>query len=359
MTYLEASNPYSPACNIASTSTTDSFGTVATKLLTYDSLSKMHQMTDVAEGTLYTAYSARNPAAGDTMDVFLKIYGAGGPAPDIWPPHITATAPTEGATNVPVTTKIDVTWNESMNQGSAQSAFSSAPAITCGWAWAGNVQTCTPTANLQGTTPYKITISSTAKDAAGNAMKNPYTLNFTTGGGGTNPNPNVTATDPLDQATNVALNKNIAITFSLAMDKTVSQTAVSANPSITWTPAWSSGDTIVTFTPSANMQASKLYTITVSTNAKSAAGKPLFAAKTFSFTTGTGTGPTPPTVSGTDPIDGAKDVALNAPITITFDKAMDKTATEGAITASPSITWTKAWSGDTIITLTPSANLAS
>jgi hypothetical protein len=58
-------------------------------------------------------------------------------------------------------------------------------------------------------------------------------------------------------------------------------------------------------------------------------------------------------VTGTNPKNGDTNIPLNASISITFSKAMDKTATEGAISVSPSIKWTSAWSGgDTVVTLT-------
>ncbi|UCE73576.1 MAG: VCBS repeat-containing protein [Methanomassiliicoccales archaeon] len=66
----------------------------------------------------------------------------------------------------------------------------------------------------------------------------------------------------------------------------------------------------------------------------------------------------PPTISSTSPNDGATDVPLNTGISISFSKSMDTSTTENAISSSPSITWTSAWTEqDTIITLTPSSVL--
>jgi methionine-rich copper-binding protein CopC len=318
----------------------------------------MHQMTDQADGTLYTVYSQRNPGAGNTMDVYLKIYGSGGPAPG-GPPYVVSTSPKDADTNVPVNTKIDVTWNESMNQGSAESAFSSNPSITCGWTWSGVKQTCTPSANLQGNTQYKITISTTAKDSSGTSMKNPYYFNFTTEQG-TGPNPpTVSSTTPADQATNVGINTNIAITFTEVMDKPVTEGAISASPGISGTFAWDGTAKIVTWDPTADLTASTKYTVTVSVAAKSAAGKNMAAAFSFSFTTGT-VAIIPPTITDTSPANNDVDVPTNTKISMTFSKAMDKIVTAGAISANPAVTWTTAWSvGDTVVEFSPSADLSA
>jgi len=62
---------------------------------------------------------------------------------------------------------------------------------------------------------------------------------------------------------------------------------------------------------------------------------------------------TPPAVSSINPADLAVNVALTAPIQITFSERMDTASTLAALTVVPSIALTPAWSGgNTVLTLT-------
>jgi hypothetical protein len=115
-----------------------------------------------------------------------------------------------------------------------------------------------------------------------------------TSDGTAQPAPKVSSTDPASGATKVPLTSKIVITFDRQMDKTVTEKAVSASPSITWTAAWSGGDTVLTLTPSADLKNDQTYDITVSTAAKSSAGVAMAAAYKFSFGTGTAGGGPPP-----------------------------------------------------------------
>jgi len=99
---------------------------------------------------------------------------------DISPPYLVNTTPKQNESSVPVETKITIQWNENMNSSSAEAAFSSVPSINCTWSWDGPNQTCTPSTKLQPDTRYTITISTSAKDLAGNAMKESYEFSFTT-----------------------------------------------------------------------------------------------------------------------------------------------------------------------------------
>ena len=108
------------------------------------------------------------------------------------------------------------------------------------------------------------------------------------GGGSSTSQPVVTSTNPPDNATGVALNVQIAATFSTAMDPatlaaafTVKQGTTAVAGTVVY-----AGST-ATFVPSAALTASKPFTATISTAAKSTTGAALAAAYTFTFTTGT------------------------------------------------------------------------
>ncbi len=101
-------------------------------------------------------------------------------------------------------------------------------------------------------------------------------------------NPTVTATDPGNNITGVPRNKEISFTFSEAMDSsTINNTTFSVKQGLTNVPGTViySGNT-ATFTPSAQLAASTMYTATITTGAKNPAGKGLANNVVWSFTTG-------------------------------------------------------------------------
>jgi hypothetical protein len=66
----------------------------------------------------------------------------------------------------------------------------------------------------------------------------------------------------------------------------------------------------------------------------------------------------PPTITSTSPADDSTYVAINTGISITFSRGMDTAETENAISSSPDITGSSAWSaGNTVFTYTPTGNL--
>ena len=172
--------------------------------------------------------------------------------------------------------------------------------------------------------------------------------------------PTVTATNPPDGTTDVALNQPIAVTFSKAMNQAATEGAFSADPSADCAFSWNLVSTTLTCTPTSNLSANATYSITVDTGAEDTQGNNLQDAFSFSFATGEAEVDDPPTVTATNPPDGTADVALNQPIAVTFSKAMNQAATEGAFSADPSIDCAFSWNlVSTTLTCTPTSNLSA
>jgi len=95
-------------------------------------------------------------------------------------PIVTGNTPT--GTDVPVTTNITVSFNESMNTTSVQSAFDIDPNVPGILSWSGNMMnfTLTPYADLTSDILYNVTIGTGAEDLAGNNLATAYLWNFTT-----------------------------------------------------------------------------------------------------------------------------------------------------------------------------------
>jgi hypothetical protein len=99
--------------------------------------------------------------------------------------------------------------------------------------------------------------------------------------------PVVTAVAPVGGAVGVAPGAAVTVAFGEPMDQAATQAAFSlraaSGPAVAGTFVWSG--TTLTFRPSAPLAKGVTYTATVATGARDAAGNPLAAARTWSFTT--------------------------------------------------------------------------
>jgi hypothetical protein len=119
---------------------------------------------------------------------------------------------------------------------------------------------------------------------------NDYVWSFTTG---VTAGPDVTSTDPLDAANNVALNKIITATFNQAMNPATITAATftleeGGNP-VAGTVSYAG--TTATFTPTANLLSNTTYTATITMGAQNASGAALTADYVWTFDTSVSLGP--------------------------------------------------------------------
>jgi len=109
---------------------------------------------------------------------------------DATPPTVTGTNPSNGATNVPATTTIQITFSEAMNQTNVATSLTvtaGGQTLTGTWSWnaAGTVASFTPSQALAAGTAVTMTITgANATDLAGNPMAADFTLAFTTASAG-------------------------------------------------------------------------------------------------------------------------------------------------------------------------------
>ena len=180
------------------------------------------------------------------------------------------------------------------------------------------------TANLLPGTVYTATITNAAKSLTGIPMAADYVWTFTTGA-----SPTVTPVDPLNLATNVAVNKIVTASFSLPMDPlTLNGTTFTLKQgTTTLLGTVSYNGTLVSFKPSVDLLAGTNYTATITTGAKSTLGIPLAADYSWTFTTASAVAPK---VILTNPIDGTTGVVLNKTVSATFDMTMDALTLQGS-----------------------------
>jgi hypothetical protein len=206
-------------------------------------------------------------------------------------PEVSSTDPLNNAVGVAQNKVVALTFSKAMDPLTiTTSTFTlkqGTTAVAGAVAYSGTTATFTPTNNLSSNTVYTATVTTGAKDATGNAIAANKVWSFTT-----DVSPDVNSTDPLNNATGVAVNKVVAITFSKAMNASTitasTFTLKQGTTSVAGAVAYSG--TTATFTPANNLLVSTVYTATVTTGAKDVAGNALAANKVWSFTTAAGAG---------------------------------------------------------------------
>jgi hypothetical protein len=154
--------------------------------------------------------------------------------------------------------------------------------------YSGTTATFAPASNFTASTLYTVTITTGAKDLAGNALASDYIWSFTTGSAVVVTPPIVSSTELANAAIDVALNHEITATFSVAMDaSTITEstfTLMQGTTSVSGVVSCSG--TTATFAPASNFAPNTLYTATITTGAKDLAGNALANDYVWRFTTG-------------------------------------------------------------------------
>ncbi|NOU18965.1 MAG: DUF3494 domain-containing protein [Bacteroidales bacterium] len=244
-------------------------------------------------------------------------------------PTVTSTVPVNQATSISINSMVSANFSVAMNPSTmtlANFTLQHGTETVSGVVeYTGKTTTFTPSENLVSNTIYTATITTGAKDIAGNYIEKNYVWTFTTGAILDITLPTVTLTEPLNNATGVALNKAIAITFSEAMDPlTINSNTFTLNQgtnAISGLVSYSG--TTATFTPTNTLVAGTTYTATITTGAKDLAGNALAVNTVLSFTTIANSDITLPTVTLTSPLDNATNVERNKVIAITFSETME------------------------------------
>jgi subtilisin len=183
--------------------------------------------------------------------------------------------------------------------------------------------------------------------------------------------PTISSVSPADNATGVPAGQNVVVTFSEAMNKSSAEAAFSlsqadagagAASAVAGSFSWNGASTVMTFDPTADLAAGSGHQVTVGTGATNAAGKPLAAEFTSSFTT---MEPPPPplTVAGVSPGDVAVEVAVGENVVVTFSEVMNRSAAQSAFSLKRAGTTSKlsgafSWNGaGTVMTFNPGSNL--
>lgn len=300
-------------------------------------------MIDDISDAFYTNYTTGSPITScGEYDKFAEMNSSqsinqdkglsSSPIPDTTRPSIISTDPSNGTTNVAVTKTISATFSEPMNNSTINnSTFSmtgpGTTPVSGSVTYAGNIAYFDPTINLTTNTTYTVTITTGARDSAGNSMTNSYSWFFTTGptSAPDTTAPTVTSTDPSNGATNVALNKTVTATFSEPMSSAsinnTNFTVMAGSTPVAGSISYSNNTAL--FDPTLNLTSNTTYTAKITTGAEDTSGNNVASTYTWFFTTGTNPDTAAPTVSSTDPSNGATNVVITKTVTATFSENMN------------------------------------
>jgi hypothetical protein len=245
--------------------------------------------------TLYTATitTGVKSATGNNMTKDYVWDFTTASIPDVALPTVASTNP--GNTDVEVTLdhSLTATFSEPMDQTTINASTfmlkhgntSVAAEIT----YTGSTATLNPEVDLDPKKLYTLTITTGAKDKAGNAIAAIKTVNFTTADAVDIILPRVNSTAPLNNAINVATNKIIAVTFSEEMDPlTINEfTFILKQGTLPLTGTIEYSGTTATFTPvPALVGGGTTYTATITPGAQDRAHNALADSTEWTFTTG-------------------------------------------------------------------------
>jgi len=242
-------------------------------------------LSPLSENTTYTAKITTK--VKDVMGNFLQleyvwVFSTG----TLLRPVVIAVDPINDATLVPLNKTISATFNMDMNPASLNNntfkVSQGTNAVAGSISYTGSTVSFIPASPLLANKIYTVTITTGVKNSMDTPMTADYTWNFTT-----DMIPTVIATDPMNNAINVALNQTVTANFSTIMDaasiNTGTFTLKQGTTTIQGTVSYSG--TTASFNPANSLVVGKIYTATITNGAKSIGGNSMAADYVWNFTT--------------------------------------------------------------------------
>jgi parallel beta-helix repeat protein len=212
---------------------------------------------------------------------------------DTTPPMVESTSPLNNAYEVPVEAIIEVNFSEPMDPETITTTtffindgnnaiegivgFDSATAIF------------TPNITLNYDTVYTVTISTFAKDLAGNSLQDSYSWSFSTDPAPDTSPPEVVSTTPPGDAVDIPVGTTISVIFSEPIDPgtlTTGSFIVEEDSIVEIAGEVTFSGTTAVFTPAEPLNYQKVYEAMITTEVKDIAGNALEINYAWSFSTG-------------------------------------------------------------------------
>ncbi len=283
------------------------------------------------------------------------------------PPSVTATTPTNNATNVAINTNITITFSEAVDVTGSWFSISGGTSGSHTATVTGGPTTFTLNPNVDFANNESVSVTVFAANVTDQDANDPpdniaADFNFSFNTIAADVAPSVTSTTPVNNAANVANNTNITITFSEAVNVTGSWFSVSGGTSGAHTAAVSGGPTTFTLDPEVDFANNETVSVTIfaaNVTDQDASDPPDNMAADFNFSFNTSAGDAAPSVTSTTPSNGATAVEAAANITITFSEPVNVTGNWFSISGGTSGSHTAAVSGGPAsFTLNPDIDFA-
>ncbi|MBK6266713.1 DUF3494 domain-containing protein [Marivirga sp. S37H4] len=136
--------------------------------------------------------------------------------------------------------------------------------------------------------------------------------------------PSVLSTDPISEASGIAINHIITATFSEEMDGSTNTKFSLRQGTVEVNGTTAYNNLTASFTPENELLPNTLYTAVINQSATSLTGSSMWEDYTWDFTTGELPDNTAPTITLSDPENDAINVELNTTIVFTFSEPMDQ-----------------------------------
>jgi hypothetical protein len=326
--------------------------------------------TGLAQQTTYVYSVAANCKGGVISERSAETAQSTITTVDLTPPRVLSTIPVNGATGVSRAGTSTVTFSEPMNPSTISTSTFNIRIASSGQILPGTVTynpttrvaEFIPTSPLPNFTDLTVSVTSGARDLAGNGLDPAFTAAWKTRD---EDGPIVISSSPTQGAGGVSPTASISVTFSEAVDQT---TVTQANLvlKVTSTGAvvpgqltYDAATRTATFRPTSALSQNVNYTFTVN-GVKDTGGNLMPAPFVLTFTVDT----TPPTVTNVVPTGST--VAVNTTVQVTFSEAMDsstfiaanvflKNTSTGAVIPA-TLAYSKATN---VLTLTPSGTLSN
>ena len=223
-------------------------------------------------------------------------------------PTVIETSSADSIVAVALNSKVTATFSEAMDASTINSssftvigAGETALTGTVSFDATSNTAVFIPSSNLTPGIVYTATLSSNVTNSVGTALDADYVWSFTSGTIVDTTAPTVSSAKPADAAIDFALNGNVIVNFSEALDSATLNTSTfklsAGGTAVSGVVSYS--NKVATFNPNSNLTASTVYTATLTTAITDHAvpANPLAANAVWSFTTGTTISFGPPAVN--------------------------------------------------------------
>ena len=230
-----------------------------------------------------------------------------------------------------ITTSIEIAFSETVDTDAAVAALSVEPEVEGAASWSGSTMIFTPTDPLALESSYTVTLGPGVLDLAGNEMAElPPPFTFATAG-----RPTVAETDPVDGATDVAVDAPIVLRFSTLMDTASVEAGLRFEPAFAHELRWS--EEALEIVPAESLEPDRDYAIVIDAEAADVAGVELGEAVALRFRT-VAAGLSIETLVPADGVDG---IAPATAIAIVFDRPIDPDSVEdGLFVVTPEVAGT-------------------